>query len=172
MNWVFIKEKGISMLKKLILVGLIGFTVFEANSFFGKKAASVSKIKSSPVIAKIVWGEITVSQDGSSTLYKDAKLSPNGAKDWNWSAHNPATQHRPGIQISDIEEFISGPNEVDVIILTRGVDLVLQIPQSTIDYIKSKGKVCYDGQTNDMVALYNKLVAEGKIVGGVFHSTC
>lgn len=79
------------------------------------------------------------------------------------------TQHVPGIQPADLYEFI---DQVDEVILTRGVEHVLQVPQETIDYVKSKGKECHTGQTADMVELFNTLVDQGKKVGGVFHSTC
>lgn len=52
------------------------------------------------------------------------------------------------------------------------MDLVLQVKPETIDYLKSIGKEYHMGETKEMVALYNKLVKEGKRVGGVFHSTC
>lgn len=121
---------------------------------------------------KCSWGKLFIQQGNRVTQFGDAKVwvGTNGttqAKEWDWGITN--THHRPGIQIAEIQEFI---DQVDEVILTRGVDSVLQIPQETIDWVKSKGKVCHDGLTPDMIELYNKLVKDGKKVGGLFHSTC
>jgi hypothetical protein len=117
------------------------------------------------------WGKLTVYVNKMSQEFKDAKVwvgSQNAqAKEWDWK--KTGTQHAPGIQPADLYEFI---DQVDEVILTRGVEHVLQVPQETIDYVKSKGKECHAGQTADMIELFNTLVDQGKKVGGVFHSTC
>ncbi len=126
-----------------------------------------SSIMSVPYIKSICWGKIEITDKGKDTIYKDAKVWPSQAKAWDWK--ETGTLHVPGIQIADIKEFI---NDVDEVILTRGMDLVLQVPQETIKFVTDKGKKCHVGQTEEMVQLYNKLVRQGKKVGGVFHSTC
>lgn len=117
------------------------------------------------------WGKLTVYVNNVPQAFKDAKVwvgSQNtGAKEWNWKI--TGTQHVPGIQPADLDEFI---DQVDEVILTRGVERVLQVPQQTIDYVKSKEKICHVGETPDMIELFNRLVGQGKKVGGVFHSTC
>lgn len=117
------------------------------------------------------WGKLIVYVNGVPQDFKDVKVwvgSQNAqATAWDWK--KTGTQHVPGIQPADLDEFI---DQVDEVILTRGVEHVLQIPQATIDYVKSKGKVCHVGQTADMIELFNKLVDQGKKVGGVFHLTC
>jgi len=125
------------------------------------------QVKSAPHIDDIKWGEIIVSFDNKKHVYHDAKLWTTKSKEWNW--RETGTHHVPGIQIADLKEFI---DEVDIVILTRGMDLVLQVPQATVDYVKAKGKQCHVGETKEMVTLYNALITEGKKVGGVFHSTC
>jgi hypothetical protein len=122
---------------------------------------------SAPTITSISWGKIVVCGQGKELVYKDAKLWPSTSKVWNWK--ETSTEHVPGIQKADISEFI---NEVDIVILTRGMDLVLQVPQETISYVKALKKQCFVGQTKEMVKLYNDLIKQGKRVGGVFHSTC
>lgn len=117
------------------------------------------------------WGRLIVYVNQIPQEFKDAKVWA-GSKDsqaiaWDWK--KTGTQHVPGIQPADLDEFI---DQVDEVVLTRGVEHVLQVPQATIDYVKSKGKVCHVGQTADMIELFNKLVDQGKKVGGVFHSTC
>lgn len=119
-------------------------------------------------IEHIKWGEITVDDNGKRIVYQgDAKLWPHGSKKWDWG--KTGTHHNPGIQIADIQELM---DKTDIIILTRGMDLVLQVPQETIDYAKKLGKQVYVGQTEQMVSTYNELVKAGKKVAGVFHSTC
>ena len=120
-----------------------------------------------PQIKNMKWGEIIISQNSAEKIYRDARIFPTRSESWDW--RKTGTAHNPGIQIADIEDIVS---QSDIVILTRGVDLVLQVPQETIDYVKSKGRDCRVGQTVEMVALYNKLVNEGKKVGGVFHTTC
>ena len=126
-----------------------------------------------PIIKNIKWGEIVVSQDGKETTYAgritDAVINPNGSQPWDWSI--TGMHHRPGVQIADVQKFIN-LSKVDVVILTRGMDRVLQVPQGTVDWLKQQGKQVYVGQTKEMVKKYNELVAQGKKVGGLFHSTC
>ncbi len=121
----------------------------------------------SPIIVDAQWAKITVKDNGKELVYEDVKLWPGRSKKWDWT--ESGTHHNPGIQIADIQEFI---NNVDAVILTRGMNLVLQVPQATIDYAKNLGKQVYVGQTQDMVKKYNELVKQGIKVGGVFHSTC
>ncbi len=150
-----------------VTFGVLGLTA-RRNSQPHRIANKSSRIVSqSPRIVSIKWGEIQVSDNNKICTYRDAKLSPEKSRAWDWN--KTGTRHVPGIQIADIQEFI---DEVDVVVLTRGMDLVLQVPQETIDYVKSKGKECHVGQTEDMVRKYNELVKKGKKVGGVFHSTC
>jgi len=120
-----------------------------------------------PTITDIKWGKITVEQDGKQQQYNDCKLWPQQSKEWNWRETN--THHRPGIQVADIKEFI---DKVDVVILTRGMDLVLQVAPETIEFLKNIKKEYHVGETKKMVQLYNTLTQQGKRVGGVFHSTC
>ena len=126
-----------------------------------------SKQSYGPTIEHIEWGKITVLNHNKKMIYKDAKLWPGVSKEWDWGITN--TRHNPGIQIADIREFLDA---VDIVILTRGMDLVLQVPASTIEYAEKLGKKVYVGETKKMVTKYNKLVKQGKRVGGVFHSTC
>ena len=117
------------------------------------------------------WGQLIILEGDKATQYKDVVIwvgaTNSHAKKWDWNLSN--TRHSPGIQIVDIQEFI---DQVDEVILTRGVDLILQVPQATIDWIRSKGKVCHVGETPQMIELYNQLIIQGKKVGGLFHSTC
>jgi hypothetical protein len=113
------------------------------------------------------WSDLIVLEGDNAVHYKDVIIWNHGVKEWDWTLSN--TNHTRGIQIAALQEFI---DQVDVVVLTQGVDLVLQVPQATIDYVARKGKVCYVGETSAMIKLFNRLIDEGKKVGGLFHSTC
>jgi len=59
-----------------------------------------------------------------------------------------------------------------VVVLSRGMDMVLQVKKDTLKYLEDKGVKTYVEQTETAVDLYNELVAKGEVVGGLFHSTC
>jgi hypothetical protein len=117
------------------------------------------------------WGRLIVYVNNKPMNFKDVQIwvghKDAHAQAWDWNATQ--TRHVPGIQKEDLKPFI---DQVDEVILTRGVESVLQVPQETIDYVKALGKICHVGETPEMIELYNKLVLDGKKVGGVFHSTC
>lgn len=125
-----------------------------------------------PIITKAIWGQIdTQHKTAQKSLTKfsarDLKIWPNGTKEWDWK--ETGTRHNPGIQPADMQEFL---DDVDIVILTRGVQSVLQVPQETIDYAVAQGKVVLIGETPVMIDVYNSLIQQGKRVGGLFHSTC
>ena len=118
----------------------------------------------SPRISHISWGRMDV--DGLGTN-KDFKLYPGGGRPWDWS--ETGTRHVPGIQPADVEELLA--HGTSVIVLSRGMDLVLQTCPETLQLLSEKGVPVHVVETKEAVALYNKL-AESEAVGGLFHSTC
>ena len=58
-----------------------------------------------------------------------------------------------------------------VVVLTRGMQLMLQTCPETLELLKSNGVAFHIEETSEGVALYNKLT-ENEPVGGLFHSTC
>lgn len=116
-------------------------------------------------IVGIEWGKIEV--DGLGT-FRDAKLYPGGGREWDWRETN--THHVPGIQPADVQELID--NQCEVIVLTRGMQLVLQTCPETLEQLRDLSIETFVEETNAAVATYNKLVTEGRAVGGLFHSTC
>lgn len=122
------------------------------------------KITRSPRINHISWGRMEVEGLGAG---KDFKLYPGGGREWDWS--ETGTRHVPGIQPSDVQELLERGSRV--IVLTRGMDLVLQTCPETLQLLKEKGIGVHVAETREAVALYNSL-AEGQAVGGLFHSTC
>ncbi|XP_062894537.1 mth938 domain-containing protein-like isoform X2 [Mobula hypostoma] len=120
----------------------------------------------SPPIASLRWGEMKV--EGSDTLYKDCKVWPGGNRMWDW--RETGTRHRPGVQPADLDEIVN--KGIQTLVIGRGMEEALQVPEETLDFIRSKGIDTFVLQTEKAVAQYNRLVKEGVAVGGIFHSTC
>ncbi|MBL7258652.1 Mth938-like domain-containing protein [Paractinoplanes lichenicola] len=118
----------------------------------------------SPKIVSVEWGHMQVEglQPG-----KDFKLYPGGGHEWDWS--ETGMRHHPGIQPEDVEELLA--HGATVIVLSRGMDLKLEVDPATLDYLESKGVETHVAETELAVALYNDLAAT-RPVGGLFHSTC
>lgn len=57
-------------------------------------------------------------------------------------------------------------------ILSRDMDLVLQTHPETEQLLQVRGIEYHILETKQAVQLFNKLMQEGKNVGGIFHSTC
>lgn len=118
----------------------------------------------SPRISRISWGRLEVEGTGA---FKDAKLYPGGAREWDW--RETGTRHVPGIQAADLRELLE--HGVEVVVLSKGMLERLQVCPETLELLKRKGIPAHVLPTGDAVRLYNELAAEQK-VGGLFHSTC
>ena|SRR5687768_496204 len=118
----------------------------------------------SPRITDLAWGRITV--EGAGT-FKDAKLYPGGAREWNW--WETGTQHVPGIQPSDVHELLA--RGATTIILSQGMLKRLQICQETLLVLEHQGASVHVLPTKEAVDLYNTL-REREPVAGLFHTTC
>jgi hypothetical protein len=101
----------------------------------------------------------------------DVVVYPTGCVPWDWKSHVPNTAHRPGILPVDVKELVE-QHKVDIVILSKGVEEVLQVDPSTIQYLKKQKKEYYILETRKAIDKYNELVAQGKKVGGLFHTTC
>jgi hypothetical protein len=118
----------------------------------------------SPKVTAIVWGQVDVEGLGR---FKDVKLYPGGATEWDW--RETGTRHVPGIQPADVDELIA--NGAAVVVLSRGMDLQLQVPEATLEVLRNKGITAHVLETREAVRLYNDL-AESTRVGALLHSTC
>ena len=118
----------------------------------------------SPRISNVSWGRLEVEGQGA---FKDAKLYPGGAREWDW--RETGTRHVPGIQPADVAELLE--HGAEVVVLSKGVLERLQVCPETLDLLKNKGIPAHVLPTEDAVRLYNELAAKQK-VGGLFHSTC
>jgi len=116
-------------------------------------------------IENISWGKMMIESVGTG---KDFKLWPGGGRQWDWS--ETKTHHNPGIQPSDVEELLKYGSQS--IVLSRGMLLMLNTCQETLDLLESEGIEIHRAETIKATEIYNRLVIEGKAVGGLFHSTC
>lgn len=121
----------------------------------------------SPAILNCEWGSIRVASDEGPAEYKDAKLWPGGSRGWDWN--ETGTHHSPGIQPADVEELVD--NGADVVILSRGQNLRLQVQNQTVDWLQSRGVDVEILETLEAVDRYNEL-ADDRKVGALIHSTC
>jgi hypothetical protein len=118
----------------------------------------------SPLITHVSWGRMEVAGVG---IGKDFKLYPGGGRRWNWQ--ETGTEHVPGIQPADVKELLERGSEV--VVLSRGMQLVLQTSPETLEFLRERGIPVHVVETRAAVDLYNKLVQD-QAVGGLFHSTC
>lgn len=118
----------------------------------------------SPRITRLSWGRLEV--DGTRS-FKDAKLYPGGAREWDW--RETGTAHTPGIQPADVKELVE--RGARTVVLSKGVWQRLQVCPETLRLLEEEGITAYVLQTEEAVELYNRLRDEGP-VGGLFHSTC
>ena len=117
-----------------------------------------------PVITNFRWGHI---EDSAGRTFKDARLYPCGAAEWDW--RKTGTRHVPGIQIADVEDLLS--TRPQTVILTRGVELALQVPDRTVQFVQNAGPSVLVLQTEAAVAEYNRRVRTERVVA-IVHSTC
>ena len=118
----------------------------------------------SPLITHVSWGRMEVDDLGAG---KDFKLYPGGGRLWDW--RETGTEHVPGIQPADVKELLE--RGAEVVVLSRGMQLVLQTAPETLELLRSRGIAVHVLETRAAVEVYNKL-AKDHAVGGLFHSTC
>lgn len=118
----------------------------------------------SPRIRHLSWGRMEIAGVGEG---KDFVLYPGGGREWDWSL--TGTRHDPGIQPADVAELID--RRCDVVVLSRGMELRLQVMPETVRVLEDAGIRVHVAETGEAAKLYNELTAEHR-VGGLFHSTC
>ncbi len=118
----------------------------------------------SPRITRLSWGHLEIEGAGA---FKDAKLYPGGAREWDW--RETGTHHVPGIQPADVAELLD--HGVEVVVLSKGILERLRVCPETLDLLRDRGVAVHVLQTEQAVARYNELGRRAP-VGGLFHSTC
>ncbi len=118
----------------------------------------------SPRVLAVSWAKMRVEglPEG-----KDFKLWPGGGRPWDWT--ETGTRHAPGIQPADVEELLA--HGATTIVLSRGMDLVLQVDPATMELLQERDVEVRVAGTEEAVRIYNELAGSAP-VGGLFHSTC
>ena len=119
----------------------------------------------SPRVLDLAWGRILV--EGRERPYKDVKLFPGGAREWDWS--ETGTHHQPGIQPADVEELLASGSEV--LVFGVGVYERLGVCPETLELLEERGVAVEVHQSEEAVRVYNQL-SEREAVGALVHSTC
>lgn len=118
----------------------------------------------SPRVLSLSWGSVETEVG----TFRDAKLWPGGGRGWDWG--ETGTHHQPGVQPADVAEVLD--HGVDVVVLSRGQQGRLAVPEHTRAAIRDAGVTVEVGRTADAIERYNDLVAAGRRVGALLHSTC
>jgi len=117
----------------------------------------------SPRVTHLSWGRL----ETEGGAFKDAKLFPGGARDWDWN--ETGTRHEPGIQPSDVEELLE--RGATVVVLSKGFHERLRVPERTLRTLEDRGIAVHVKGTEEAVRRYNEL-GETEKVGALIHSTC
>jgi len=117
-----------------------------------------------PEITGLSWGRLEI--DGGES-FKDAKLYPGGAREWDW--RETGTGHTPGVQPADVEELLE--RGATTIVLAQGVWGRLRVTPETLGRLKEAGATVHVLKTKEAVRLFNELRGR-EPVGGLFHTTC
>jgi hypothetical protein len=120
----------------------------------------------SPRVTHLSWGRLEV--EGRDGRFKDAKLFPGGAREWDWS--ETGTSHEPGIQPADVEELLD--RGATVVVLSRGFHERLRVRRETLRELEERRVPVYVERTEEAVRLYNELSKKNEKVGALVHSTC
>lgn len=116
-------------------------------------------------ITHLSWGRMEV--QGESGPFRDAKLFPGGAREWDWN--ETGTEHDPGIQPADVEELLE--HGVTVVVLGKDFYEKLRVRPETLQKLGERNVTAHVEQTEEVVRLYNEL-AKSERVGALIHSTC
>ena len=119
----------------------------------------------SPKITKLSWGSVEV--EGYKTPFKDVKLFPGGAREWNW--RETGTDHSPGILPADVEELLA--KGAEVVVLSQGMNGRLHLSWDTARLLEEKGVEAHIAQTDKAVKIYNEL-RQKRPTGALIHTTC
>jgi hypothetical protein len=138
-------------------------TMYERSQSQGSAAATERKTRS-PRITMVDWGRIEVEGVGT---FRDAKLFPGGAREWDWN--ETGTAHEPGIQPADVTELVD--HGATTIVLSQGMLSRLHVCPQTLRLLAERRIQTHVLPTAQAVELYNRL-CDREQVAGLFHTTC
>ena len=129
-----------------------------------RKARTPRAAAKSPRITNVAWGRVKVEGGG---IFKDVKLFPGGAREWNWD--ETGTQHNPGILPADVQELID--RGATVVVLSKGMLGMLGVTIDAMLELGRKDIPVHVLKTEEAVRRYNAL-CKTEAVGALIHSTC
>ena len=119
-------------------------------------------------IAHLSWGKLQINLQGKEYNFKDCKIWPEGASNWDWNI--TGTSHDTGVQPEDIKDILD--QGIEVMVLSRGFDLKMKVSSATEALLQSLNIEYHIHDTEKAVERFNNLFQQGKRVGGIFHTTC
>jgi hypothetical protein len=119
----------------------------------------------SPKITHLSWGRLEI--EGQNIPFKDAKLFPGGAREWDWN--ETGTRHEPGIQPTDVEELLE--HGATAVVLSKGFYERLQVCPDTLREVEERNIPTHVESSEEAARLYNEL-SKSERVGALIHSTC
>ena len=119
----------------------------------------------SPRVEFFKWGVVRVA--GFPADFKDVKLFPGGAREWDWN--ETGTRHKPGIQPADVQELLD--HGAQIVVLSKGVDEMLHTCPETLEMLEQRGITVHVLQTERAIEQYNALAGHSA-VAALIHSTC
>jgi hypothetical protein len=128
-----------------------------------------------PVIAQDGWGEIYVTHDGVTTKFRDVVLLPSKAIAWDWKwSEDGGMDHAPGLRKKDLDHYVLAGDPIPrIVILSTGRDNALLVDPSLKKYILQRGvEMVFVLQTDEAIAKYKELCAQGLSVAALIHTTC
>jgi hypothetical protein len=125
----------------------------------------MEQVARSPRVTHLSWGRLEV--EGLEGPFKDAKLFPGGAREWDW--RETGTNHEPGIQPADVEELLE--HGATAVVLSKGFNERLRVTSDALRMLEDRGVSAHVRQTEEAIRLYNELI-ETERVGALIHSTC
>lgn len=129
------------------------------------KSRATAEIKTpSPRIVSLAWGRIEIEGIG---VFRDAKVYPGGAREWDWN--ETGTAHETGIQPADVVELLD--HGATTVVLSQGIMSRLHICPETRQLLRERGVQTHVLPTPAAVKLYNRL-RNREQVAGLFHTTC
>ena len=119
-------------------------------------------------ITHFSWGQMEVCASSQQLQFRDCKIWPGGAEEWDWNT--TGTRHQPGIQPAAVEEILE--RGAELVVLGCGFHGALNVCPEHEHVLRSRGVEFYAEETPRAVERFNELTEQGKKVGGLFHSTC
>ena len=123
----------------------------------------MDRTANSPRITGLSWGRL----ETESGVFKDARLYPGGAEEWDWN--ETGTSHDPGIQPADVERLLE--QGATIVVLSRGFHDRLGVASETLEMLEEREIPAHVVQTEEAARLYEELRKTEK-VGALIHSTC